>query len=124
MDLGFCEPRRFIQVHELGCEPRCRPETAALDHVPRQISRFLFELSDRALPRIFARMQRARRDFHELAACRMSILPDEDDFVGRRARHHAHRSWMDHDLSRALMSGRLDDSILTDLDVSSAVDNM
>jgi hypothetical protein len=53
----------------------------------------------------------------------MSILPDEDDFLGRRSRHHAHRSWMDHDLSRALMSGRLDDSILTDLDVSAAVDN-
>src|SRR5262249_464836 len=112
MDLCFCETRRFIQVHELCREPRRRPETAALCYVRREIPGFLFEVTDRALSWIFARMQRARRDFHELAACRMSILPDEDDFLGRRARHHAHRPWMHYDLSRALMSGRLDDSIL------------
>ena len=68
-------------------------------------------------------MQRAGRDFEELPPRGVPILSNENHFFRCRERDNADGARMNHDFARALVPGRLDHPILSNLDMSALISN-
>src|SRR5437016_5687680 len=85
------------------------------------ISGFFFQLAKRTLHRIFAFVQGAGRNFQQLLSRSVTVLADQNHFIGRWPGHNTYGPGMYDNFARSLMTRRLDDAVFANLDVTAFI---